>query len=90
MKVIYDLADRYQVLAAMEADALVVNEDGTQVNAYVEIACECYECVRHEVTIEMRDHMIRITRAAMEKALLKDSFAFKYGTPPWKKEDQKK
>lgn len=85
MKLIYDLADRYQKLAALEIDPKVINSDGTPVNAYLELAAECFEVKRTEVTVDMRDHMIRITRKALEKAIFHDSFKATFGSPPWNK-----
>lgn len=83
MRVIYDIADRYQQLAAMEDDVFVINEDGSRVNAYLELAAECYEVPKADVTVEMRDAMIPIVRRAVEKALQVDALQAKWGKAPW-------
>lgn len=84
MKIIYDLANRFQTLAALESNANVINEDGTQVNAMLECCMEMYDCERHEVSFEMLGHTQKIVNAALKQAIQVESIKAQYG-PAWNK-----
>lgn len=90
MKIIYDIADRFQRLSALALDPNVINADGSDIQPYLELAAEAFECPQAEVTVEMRDHMIKIVRVAIEKAIQVDGLKSKFGMPAWKHENPKK
>lgn len=72
MKIIADLAERYAKLQGLAEDPKVINSDGTKVDPYLELCMELYDCSRQEVTFEMRNHMMKITRHAVEQAAKMD------------------
>jgi hypothetical protein len=78
MKYIHDVVSRFEVLKKMAGDPKVINEDGSVVDPFVEIAAEMFEVPKGRVTFDERNHAIGIINQAIRQQILKQNMSQQY------------
>lgn len=83
MKYVADILERYTRLEALSNDPKIINEDGSLIDPYLELAAEIYEIPLKQVTFEGRNAAMRIHRAALQNDILSQGFTFNGYTTSW-------
>jgi hypothetical protein len=81
MRYIHDLVDQFRRLDALSNDSLVVNEDGSTVDPYVEIAAEMLGIKKQFVTFEDRNQAMRLVQTRLQQSVFQQAYTNQQGTP---------